>query len=199
MRSACTAGDQPAVGHRTNTRVIEAKIEIVDYDPRWTISYQRESARLRDALGEIAIRIDHVGSTSIPGLGAKPVIDIQISVDALHPMDPYREALQQVDYQHEPHPDDDDYPFFHKPSNWPHTHHVHVCVAHGSRERRTLAFPSYLRNHSDAAADYEQLKRELAKIHSARTSETRNAYSHAKSNFIQAILTRALADGYPRE
>jgi GrpB-like predicted nucleotidyltransferase (UPF0157 family) len=175
------------------------EIEIVDYDPSWAIAYQRESGRLRAALGEIAIRIDHVGSTSIPGIGAKPVIDIQISVDTLHPMDPYRERLTRVGYRHQLHPDDADYPFFHRPHHWPHSHHVHVCVAHDAREKHNLAFCSYLRDHSDTAAEYEQLKRRLAAIHSATTSQTRNAYSDAKSSFIGEIVTRALSEGYPRE
>ena len=178
--------------------MIPAAIEIVDYDPNWALVYQHESARLRDALGDVAIRIDHVGSTSVPGIGAKPVIDIQISVDALRPMGRYREPLLRVGYRHQPHPDDDDYPFFHRPINWPHSHHVHVCVAHDSREQRTLAFCSYLRDHSDVAADYEQLKRELAKVHNASTSEARNAYSSAKTRFILDIATRALAEGHPR-
>ncbi len=177
----------------------DIEIEIAEYDPKWAVAYQHELVRLRNALGEIAIRIDHVGSTSIPGICAKPVIDIQISVDTLHPMDPYRERLAQAGYRHQPHPDDDNYPFFHKPHDWPHSHHVHVCVARGTREKHHLAFCSYLRDHGDAAADYEQLKRKLAGIHSASTREARNAYSAAKSSFIHDIVTRALAEGYPRD
>ena len=174
-------------------------IEIAAHDPEWAVAYQREWTRLRDSLGEIAVRIDHVGSTSIPGIGAKPVIDIQISVEALHPMDPYRERLARVGYRHQPFPDDNSYPFFHKPHSWPHSHHVHVCVAHGDMEQRHLAFCAYLRDHKDAAADYEQLKRSLARIHSAATMESRNAYSDAKSTFIRDIVTHALAEGYPRD
>jgi GrpB-like predicted nucleotidyltransferase (UPF0157 family) len=128
-------------------------IEIVDRDPNGSTDYQLESDRLLRALGRTAIRIDHVGSTSIPGLGAKPIIDIQISVEALEPVDAYREPLARAGYRRGTHPDDDNYPFFHKPESWPHTHHVHVCVVAGVPERNHLAFCSYLRHHPEAAAD----------------------------------------------
>lgn len=173
-------------------------IVLVEYDPQWPIVYELESKLLREQLGELGLRIEHVGSTSIPGIAAKPVIDIQISVQQLHPLDPCRRRLGRAGYTHDPHADDATYPFFHKPSSWPHTHHVHVCSVGGAEERRHLAFRDYLRDHPELAAAYESEKRALARRHHAASRESRNAYSEAKSDFILPVIRRALADGYPR-
>jgi GrpB-like predicted nucleotidyltransferase (UPF0157 family) len=102
----------------------DSKIEIVPYDPDWPAAFLIEASRLRDALRTLALRIDHHGSTAIPGLGAKPVIDIQVSVAALQPLSAYEAKLEAIGYIHVPHPDDSFCPFFHRPSQWPHSHHA---------------------------------------------------------------------------
>jgi GrpB-like predicted nucleotidyltransferase (UPF0157 family) len=177
----------------------EDELEIVPYDPRWPSAFEAEAARLRDALGPLALRVDHHGSTSIPGLAAKPVIDIQISVAALQPFAPYDTALRTIGYVHLPDPDDSFCPFFHRPARWPHTHHVHAVQAGGAEERRTLAFRDYLRDHGDASREYEQLKRALARQLAPRDRQSREAYARAKTGFIERIIAVALASGYPRE
>ena len=100
---------------------------------------------------------------------------------------------------HVPHPDDIHYPFLHRPAEWPHTHHIHVCEAGSQTERKHLAFRDFLREHPDSARQYEDLKYQLAAQHSAATFESRNAYADAKSSFIEPLIERALAAGYPRE
>ena len=172
---------------------------MVPYDPGWPAAFEAEAILLRTALGALALRIDHNGSTSIPGLGAKPIIDIQVSVAALQPITAYRERLLAIGYVHVPHPDDSFCPFFHRPRQWPHSHHVHVVEAGGAEERRTLAFRDYLRDHSAAAREYEQLKQELARQLAATTHESREAYTRAKTDFIERIVAMALSNGYPRE
>ena len=172
-------------------------IAIVSPDACWASAFAAEEKRIRRALGERALRIDHVGSTSVPDLAAKPVIDIQVSVALLHPMEPWRTALETIEYQHVPHPDDVRYPFLHRPASWPHTHHIHVCTAGSPTESAHLAFRDYLRDHPQTAREYERLKRELAAVHSAANMEARNAYSNAKSSFIRPLVERALASGYP--
>ena len=174
-------------------------LEVVPYDPGWPAAFDAEAARLRAALGTLALRIDHNGSTSIPGLAAKPIIDIQVSVATLHPIEAYGEPLRVIGYVHVAHPDDSFCPFFHRPRQWPHSHHVHVVDAGGAEERRTLAFRDYLREHSGAAREYEQLKQNLARQLVATTHESREAYAHAKTDFIEGIVAMALSEGYPRE
>ncbi|HEV3139037.1 MAG TPA: GrpB family protein, partial [Vicinamibacterales bacterium] len=119
--------------------------ELLPYDSRWPAAFDAEAVRLRGALGPLALRIEHNGSTAVPGIAAKPVIDIQISVARLQPLAPYRDRLQPIGYVHVPHQDDSFCPFFHRPARWPHSHHVHLVEAGGAEERRTLAFRDYLR------------------------------------------------------
>lgn len=168
---------------------------VVPYDPRWPIAFEQERDRLRDALGPLALRIEHNGSTAVPGLAAKPVIDIQIAVARVHPIDAYGPALARLGYIHVPHADDATCPFFHRPADWPHTHHIHVVEAGGEEERRTLAFRDYLREHADAAREYEALKRWLAQEFGGEDVASREAYAGAKSTFINRIaaLTRTAA------
>lgn len=173
-------------------------LEILPYDSGWPRQFEAERDKIAATLGALALRIDHNGSTSVPGLAAKPVIDIQISVQSLHPIDAYAPGLVRLGYVHVPHADDAFCPFFHRPSSWPHTHHVHVVEAGGDEERRTLAFRDYLREHESVAREYERLKRRLASQYSAAQFSSRQAYADAKSTFIEGIINRALAEGYPR-
>lgn len=76
------------------------------YDPNWPAAFEAETNRLRSVLGALALRIEHNGSTSIPGLGAKPIIDIQISVASLQPLAEFEERLGALGYLHVAHPDD---------------------------------------------------------------------------------------------
>ena len=174
------------------------QLEVIVYDPRWPTLFEEERVRLHAALGELAVRIDHNGSTSVPGLAAKPVIDVQISVRTLQPIDAYRTPLQQLGYTHVPHADDSFCPFFHRPHEWPHTHHVHVVEAGGEEEARTLAFRDYLRDHADMAQEYAALKAMLARRFSAMEFESRQAYADAKGEFIERVIMTARAQGYPR-
>jgi GrpB-like predicted nucleotidyltransferase (UPF0157 family) len=171
---------------------------LVPYDPRWSADFDVERDRLQAAMGSLAVRIDHHGSTSVPGLAAKPIIDIQISVRSLVPLSAYAAPLEQLGYTHKPHPDDAWCPYFFKPASKPHTHHVHVVEAGGKPERRTLAFRDFLREHGDAARAYEQLKRELAAAYERGDLRTIDEYANAKTAFVEATFSAALAAGYPR-
>jgi GrpB-like predicted nucleotidyltransferase (UPF0157 family) len=174
-------------------------LQIVPYDARWIAQFEAERDRIARALGAIACRIDHQGSTAVPGLDAKPVIDIQISVERLQPLAAYGGPLASLGYVHVPHADDSVCPFFHRPCEWPHTHHVHVVEAGGREERRTLAFRDYLRAHADTAIEYAALKHRLAISTVASDPAAREAYANAKSAFVERVLEMALAAGYPRE
>jgi GrpB-like predicted nucleotidyltransferase (UPF0157 family) len=174
-------------------------IQIVAYDPDWPAAFAAEAARLRTALGSMALRIDHHGSTAVPGLAAKPIIDIQISVASLQPLSLYGSKLEAIGYVHVPSADDSFCPFFHRPVQWPHTHHVHVVERNGHEERRTLAFRDYLRNHSNVAREYEELKRTIAAQVVGADAESREQYAVAKSDFVEQAVAVALAQGYPAD
>jgi GrpB-like predicted nucleotidyltransferase (UPF0157 family) len=176
----------------------ESKIEIVPYDPDWPGAFEAEAVRLRAALKTLAMRVDHHGSTAIPGLGAKPIIDIQVSVAAVQPLSAYGAKLEAIGYIHLPHPDDSFCPFFHRPSQWPHTHHVHVVERGGREERRTLAFRDYLRDHRDVSREYEDLKRTTAAHVVAADPDSQQRYSAAKTDFIERVVGVAVSRGYPQ-
>jgi GrpB-like predicted nucleotidyltransferase (UPF0157 family) len=175
------------------------ELQISTYDPRWPFEFEAERNRIAQKLGPIACRIDHNGSTAVPGLDAKPTIDIQVSVQQLQPIRRYAEPLATLGYAHIPNADDAFCPFFHRPKEWPHTHHVHVVESGGQEERRTLAFRDFLREHSDVATEYVALKKSLAAASDASDASSREAYASAKSEFIERIVQTALAAGYPRD
>lgn len=166
-------------------------MDIVPYDARWPLAFEAERQRLARALGALALRIEHNGSTAVHGLAAKPIIDIQVSVASLQPLDSYAAPLAAIGYVHVPHADDAFCPFFHRPASWPHTHHVHVVEYGGEAERRTLAFRDYLREHPDAAAEYAALKHDLARRYPLNGALSREQYAAAKTRFVEAILERA--------
>jgi GrpB-like predicted nucleotidyltransferase (UPF0157 family) len=178
---------------------MDAALEIVPYDPEWPRLFLAERDRIATVLGPLALRIDHHGSTAVPGLAAKPIVDIQVSVEPLHPIEHYAPRLARSGYTHVPHPDDAFCPFFHRPAAWPHTHHVHVVAAGGEEERRTLAFRDYLRDHGDTAREYADLKHRLAPQFSAAGFSAQQAYADAKTTFITQVIARALSEGYPRD
>jgi len=173
-------------------------IQILASDPEWPAAFEAEAMRLHAALETLALRIDHHGSTAVPGLAAKPVIDIQISVATLQPLSPYTARLETLGYVHVPHPDDSFCPFFHRPITWPHSHHVHLVESGGHEERRTLAFRDYLRDHRDVAVEYEQLKRTVAARIATADPEAQERYAMAKTDFVEHVVSRAMSSGYPR-
>jgi len=173
-------------------------IKIVPYDSSWPAQFETEAGAILKALGSAALRIEHVGSTSVPGLAAKPIIDIQVSVASLEALVLYSESLARLGYTHVPLGDFDRvYPFFQKPARWPSTHHIHLCVVGDEQESRHLAFRDYLRNHPEVAAEYARLKRGLAAAHDGRSLASRERYSLAKTDFITSVLERAPAARYP--
>jgi GrpB-like predicted nucleotidyltransferase (UPF0157 family) len=147
-------------------------LEIVAYKPDWPAEFDRIAAGLRMALGDLAVRIDHIGSTAVPGLAAKDVIDVQITVRALD--EPLRAALTALGYvqsagirrDHRPPgasgPDTDwDKWYFSPPAGQRRTH-THVRVAGRPNQRYPLLFRDYLRTHPQPAGAYAELKRRLA-------------------------------------
>ncbi len=158
-------------------------IEVVDYDPEWPARFEDEAERLRAALGDVAARIEHVGSTSVPGLAAKPVIDIQLSVASLEPMGPYQEPLQRLKYEWLPDPDTADHRIFVFPrGGGTRQVNLHVCEVGSEWERRHLAFRERLRGERAVREQYADLKRGLA----LEYGNDVESYADAKGDFIRS-------------
>ena len=149
--------------------------------------FQRAAGELRRALGNIALRIDHIGSTAVPGLPAKPVIDIQVSVPSLEPSDPYDRPLQSLGFALLADPEEPQHRFYRRPEERPRLVNVHVCESGGAWERRHLVFRDYLRAFAAVKAEYGDLKRRAAERHSTN----RYDYTDAKGPFILEVERKA--------
>jgi GrpB-like predicted nucleotidyltransferase (UPF0157 family) len=175
-------------------------IVIASYDPAWPEQFAAEAERILHAFGHLALRIEHVGSTSVPGLAAKPVIDVQVSVPSLEPRELYRSLLTDLGYTHFPLGEFDlVYPFFKRPAEWPSSHQVHLCVSGSEQERNHLAFRDYLRRHPAVGSAYVALKRKLAVVHDGLTMGSQERYSLAKTEFVHSVLNRAFAESKGHE
>lgn len=167
----------------------EALIELVPYDAAWPARFEEECAQLRRVLTPwLAGPIEHIGSTAIPGLAAKPVIDIMAGVTSLEDSRPALAAATRLGYCYSPYQPELRH-WFCKPSLGFRTHHLHLVPIGSPQWIRPIAFRDYLRAHPDVAAEYEALKRRLA----TEFRFDRGAYTAAKSPFIDAVTDRALA------
>jgi GrpB-like predicted nucleotidyltransferase (UPF0157 family) len=173
-------------------------ITIMPYSSDWPQLFEAERARLLVTLGALALRIDHVGSTSVPDMPSKPVIDMQVTVDTVVALAPWVRRLAGLGYTHGPSSDDRHYPFFHVPGTWPHTHHIHLCTPDCAISRATLALRDYLREHADARQAYAAEKRRLAQVFPGDTAESREAYAEGKSPLLRPMIEHALQLGYPK-
>lgn len=171
----------------------EADIHIVAYDERWPAQFETE----RDLLGHVLAQwlvgpIEHVGSTAVHGLAAKPVLDIMAGVRGLEESRAAVSALQDIGYQYAPYRAEVMH-WFCKPDAF-RTHHLHL-IPHGSalwRER--LAFRDYLRANGAVASEYAELKTRLAAIHRG----DRDAYTQAKGPFVNRVVELALGTAVRR-
>ena len=168
----------------------EAPVELVSYDAAWPARFEEESAELRRVLAPwLAGPIEHIGSTAIPGLAAKPVIDIMAGVDSLDGSRAAIAAAADLGYCYFPYQAELKH-WFCKPSPAFRTHHLHLVPVGSPYWSRPIAFRDYLRTHPEVAAEYEALKRRLA----AEFRFDREAYTEAKAPFINAVTDRALAN-----
>ena len=160
------------------------------YDPSWPGLFDGERRLLLVVLEPwLAGPIEHVGSTAVPGLAAKPVIDVYAGVETLHASRPAIAAVAALGYCYSPY-DAESKHWFCKPSLAFRTHHLHL-VPLGSRSWvEVIAFRDYLRSHAQVAAEYSELKRRLAVEHRF----DRESYTDAKGPFISRITALALGE-----
>ena len=165
----------------------DLSLEVVAYDPAWPGRYQWWRDRLAGQLGGTALRIEHVGSTAVPGLPAKPTIDVQVSVADLDEESRYVPQIEQVGVQLRSR--DTLHRFFRPFAGQPREVHVHVCQAGSEWESEHLLFRDYLRSHPGARDAYAQVKWEAAAV----WWDDRIAYTEAKTAVILDLLHAAQA------
>ena len=162
-------------------------IIILDYDPVWPERYSALHSRIAGALGSLAARIEHIGSTAVPGLAAKPIIDIIVVLKSADDLVSAIEGLSGLGYRHEGDLGIKGREAFATPTGFSkHDHHLYVCTPDWRGYRDQIAFRDYLRGHPVTARAYGRLKRALA----ARHRDDRRAYSEAKGGFVDAVLNR---------
>ena len=175
-------------------RVVKEDIAVVAYDPRWPEMFEQERLHLLSCLPDNLIkRIEHFGSTAVPCLSAKPIVDILVEVASLdgtkQRIVPILEA-QGYEYFWRPSWGDDTPPFYawfiKRDKNGNRTHHIHMVESHFEHWDRLL-FRDYLIEHPDVAREYGNLKMRLSDTH----QNDRAAYTQAKSDFVRRVTARA--------
>lgn len=165
----------------------DESIRLSAYDQSWPARFEEERVALEDGIGEwIVGGIHHVGSTAVPGLEAKPVIDILVGVRSLDESRACFEPLARLDYMYAPYLSEEMH-WFCKPHPSRRTHHLHLVPVGSKRYADELAFRDRLREEPEIAAEYLTLKRDLAR----RFANDREAYTEAKSDFVNRVLSRA--------
>ncbi|MBY5808895.1 GrpB family protein [Rhizobium leguminosarum] len=162
-------------------------VELVPYDPQWPQVFQRIRGRLLALLPQ-ALSIDHIGSTSIPGMIAKPLIDIDIVLPGLVHIEDAKRVLLADSFEPRGNRYDDEVWAFLSRGSVP-AERVYLCPEGNGTHRNRLAFRDYLIAHPQAAADYAALKRRLA----AEFRMDGDRYTAHKREFVDAIVARALA------
>ncbi len=160
-------------------------VQLHDYDPAWPAAFERERDIIAAALGDVAVQIDHTGSTSVPGLAAKPIIDITLSVRDIDDEDSYLPQLEAAGYT-----------FVLREPDWfrhrlfqrqPRVVNLHVFEAGCSEVAQMLGFRDWLRAHADDRDLYERTKRDLAE----RDWTIVQDYADAKTEVVLEIKRRA--------
>lgn len=164
-------------------------IRIVDYDPGWPNKFETHAKTIVEAVGDSILRIEHIGSTSVPGLAAKPIIDILVEVPDSADESAYLPQLEAAGYSlRVREPEWNEHRMFRTPRQ---DVHVHVYSAGCPEIERNLTFRDRLRANADDRKRYEELKRELA----ARSWSDMNEYAAAKTAVIEKIIAAARAAG----
>jgi GrpB-like predicted nucleotidyltransferase (UPF0157 family) len=171
-----------------------APVEICEYDAAWPLKFEKQKIDILNAIGNKVAAIEHIGSTAVTGLGAKPIIDIMVGLRKLSDADDCIEPLRKIGYEYVPELEAEipERRYFHKgPSNMPKKHyHLHMVQIHGEFWKVQILFRDYLRMHSDSAQEYFRLKRQLA----ARHRLNREAYTEAKTSFIKSTIAKARSE-----
>lgn len=165
------------------------KVFVVPHDPEWKVTFDRESQSIREALGDFPIELHHIGSTSIPGILAKPIIDLLGSVEDLNALDEHNPVMEGLGYQAKGAFGIEGRRYFRKcDASGNRSHHLHVFEQGSRHFERHIAFRDFLRTHPAKAAEYSELKAR----ETAAGNVTSDAYMDAKGPFMVATEKLAL-------
>lgn len=163
-------------------------VVIVAYDPEWSRLYKEEKISILAVVGRLVFDIEHIGSTAVPGLAAKPIIDMMAGIQRSSEADELLPILASIEYTKvTPEPDNEEW--FYCLGKGPHStgYHLHLVKYLSKHWNRHLMFRDHLRQHSDVARQYQELKIRMAQEHRS----DREAYTQSKSLFIESVLREA--------
>ncbi|MEM9540459.1 MAG: GrpB family protein [Cyanobacteria bacterium P01_E01_bin.42] len=168
---------------------LNSRIEICEYDPSWAKAFRDYAFTLQSVLGQLAMSIEHIGSTSVVGLAAKPIIDIDIAISSRLLLQETIAQLAKLNYTHQGNLEIPGREAFIQPQGTK-QHHLYVCSVDTPNLHNHLIFRDYLRTHPDTVQEYGNLKKQLVQ----ECGGDRNAYTMAKTEFIESILAKADAE-----
>lgn len=166
---------------------MDAAIIISPYNDEWAIEFQKESKKIMGAIGDKVISIEHIGSTSVPGLGAKSLIDMMVAINNIDDADTLIEPLARLGYEFVPKTEFPKRRFFRRGEWRAGTHHLHVYEQNSIEWQENILFREYLRRDPETVKQYQRLKEELA----AKFRNNRVAYTQGKADFIRSIIDTA--------
>ena len=161
-------------------------VKLEEYNDKWKELFNEEKQNLEKIFGNLAITVEHIGSTSIEGISAKPIIDIAVTLKELKQFEKVRKYFENILYSIKEDSACDEI-LIRKGNEENRTHFIHVMEINGKKYKDTIAFRDYLRSHKDALKDYENLKKKLAKLY----ANDRKMYTASKNDFIQEIIKKA--------
>jgi len=161
-------------------------VKLEEYNPKWKDMFDEEKTNLKEIFGDLAINIEHIGSTSIEGLSSKPIIDISVTLKSLNDFEKVKEYFEKEPYSVK---EDSviDEQLVRKGPKDNITHLIHIMEESSARYKNTILFRDYIRNHIEILREYEQLKKDLAE----KYADNRPMYTASKNDFIQKILKLA--------
>ena len=165
--------------------------EVVEYDPRWPLWFAEIRARLTPYLAQVPHSIDHVGSTAVPGLAAKPIIDLDVVVPTSVQVPAAIDGLVAAGYQHEGDLGIAGREAFRMPADSPHHHHLYVVVEGNKAHQDHVLLRDHLRRDAVDRERYAALKRELAHL----LATDRSAYVEAKAELVEELIDAARPHG----
>jgi GrpB-like predicted nucleotidyltransferase (UPF0157 family) len=161
-------------------------VVMVDYDPEWPVRFERLRRQIETALGKLVIRVEHVGSTSVPGMCAKPIVDFDVVVRP-EDLQATVAAVEALGYRHEGGVGPDEREATRWTAHAPAEHHLYICPLGSSAFERHILMRDFLRAHPEKAREYAELKQRLA----AEFHENRTKYQEAKASFVDSLIAQA--------
>lgn len=160
---------------------------IVEYDSRWPALFEVEKNHILEVAGEKILAVEHIGSTAVPGLAAKPIVDMMAGVQGCSDADECLPLLARIGYNHVM-PEPDDQEWFYCLGKGPHSvgYHLHLVKFRSNHWNKHLIFRDYLRKHPDVAMQYREFKERMAQ----KYESDREAYTESKTPFIESLIAR---------